>query len=230
MTITFLGLVALGWAIILPMSCQKLGRFCPLVTYATREIVSGSAGLSPLLVPHPWLWLCLCAAAALSLGVAAGWHWQRGGRSRRLRLKQVGTVSGLTIYPVKSCRGVAVKRAQVTKLGLRSGDICDRFWTVIRADGQMLSAKQETHLVLVSVICEHGYLTLNAPEMKPLRIPVEQPRTNPVWYCRYYGFIFLLPGKLCLSVYPSPPRFGYIQDFMWHVSVREDGTEVFSYF
>ncbi|XP_053164621.1 mitochondrial amidoxime reducing component 2-like isoform X2 [Hemicordylus capensis] len=152
--------------------------------------MAGPGGLSPLWVPplttSRLAWFCAAAAASLGLGVAAAaWRWQRG-RARR-RLLQVGTVSGLFIYPVKSCRAVAVNRAEVTELGLRSGDTRDRCWTVIKEGGYMLSAKEEPRLVLVSVTCEHGYLTLNAPEMKALRIPVELPRTNSVWNCRRFG-------------------------------------------
>ncbi|KAJ6666926.1 hypothetical protein lerEdw1_018928 [Lerista edwardsae] len=129
-------------------------------------------------------WFC-AAAAALGTAVAAVWRWRRA-RPRR-RPVRVGTVSGLFLYPLKSCRGVAVTRAEVTPLGLRSGDMRDRCWTVIHEDGRMLSAKQEPRLVLVSVTCEEGYLTLNAPEMKALRIPVKQPQTHSVWNCRRFG-------------------------------------------
>ncbi|KAH0622685.1 hypothetical protein JD844_025196 [Phrynosoma platyrhinos] len=62
-----------------------------------------------------------------------------------------------------------------------------RCWTVMKEDGEMLSAKQEPRLVLISVTCEDGYLTLNAPEMKALRIPIELPRTNSVRNCRCFG-------------------------------------------
>ncbi|KAM6467608.1 mitochondrial amidoxime reducing component 2-like [Liasis olivaceus] len=129
----------------------------------------------------------LCTVAALLFGVAVAWRWQRGRRSHRLRLKQVGTVADLFIYPVKSCRGVAVKRAEMTTLGLRSGKLRDRCWTVIKEDGHMVSAKKIPHIVLVTVSCEDDYLILNAPGMKTLQIPIELPRTNSIWNCTRYG-------------------------------------------
>lgn len=73
------------------------------------------------------------AAALLALGALAGvWRWAggrglAGGRRRRRRLQRVGTVLSLFVYPVKSCRGVAVGRAQVTPMGLRSGELRDRY-------------------------------------------------------------------------------------------------------
>lgn len=80
---------------------------------------------------RPAAWLLASTALALVAVVgaaAAAWRWHRGRRRRRrlLHLKQVGTVSGLFIYPIKSCRGAAVRQAQVTQLGLRSGDLRDR--------------------------------------------------------------------------------------------------------
>uniref|UniRef100_A0A8C6Y742 Molybdenum cofactor sulfurase middle domain-containing protein n=1 Tax=Naja naja TaxID=35670 RepID=A0A8C6Y742_NAJNA len=90
--------------------------------------MAGSAALAPSsglqLPPLPLAWIC--TAAALLSGIAAAWVWQRSRRSRRPRLKLVGTVAALFIYPVKSCRGVAVKRAEMTSLGLRGEKLRDR--------------------------------------------------------------------------------------------------------
>ncbi|XP_077196066.1 mitochondrial amidoxime reducing component 2-like [Paroedura picta] len=149
--------------------------------------MAGSAGLSPRgwpLLPR-FAWFCAVATAAgLALGAAAA-AWGR--RRTRGELVRVGSVSELFIYPIKSCRGVPVQRAEVTRLGLRKGDLRDRCWTVIKEDGRMLSAKQEPRLVLVSVTCEAGHLTLSAPGMKTLSIPVELPRTNSICSCRRFG-------------------------------------------
>ncbi|CAM2111231.1 unnamed protein product [Caretta caretta] len=63
----------------------------------------------------------------------------------------------------------------------------DRFWLLINEDGHMVTARQEPRLVLISVNCENGYLTLNAPEMKELRVLVKLSRKNPVHNCRLFG-------------------------------------------
>ncbi|ETE66663.1 MOSC domain-containing protein 2, mitochondrial, partial [Ophiophagus hannah] len=120
--------------------------------------------------------------------MAAAWYWRGRDRRRPLRLKQVGTVSRLFIYPIKSCKGVAVQQAEVTKLGLRDGDLRDRCWLVIKEDGHMVTARQEPRLVLVSITSQNGYLTLSAPEMKDCRIPVKLSTKNPVRNCRLFGF------------------------------------------
>lgn len=49
----------------------------------------------------------------------------------------------------------------------------------------MVTARQEPRLVLISVGSEDGCLTLEAPEMKKVCVPVKLPRKNPVLNCRY---------------------------------------------
>uniref|UniRef100_A0A8C8SFV1 Mitochondrial amidoxime reducing component 2 n=1 Tax=Pelusios castaneus TaxID=367368 RepID=A0A8C8SFV1_9SAUR len=148
---------------------------------------SGVLGGSGLPLPQPRAaWLGAAALALAALLGAAVWRWA-GRRAGGARLQRVGTVGGLFIYPVKSCRAVAVQRAEVTAMGLRSGDMRDRFWLVIKDDGHMVTARQEPQLVLVSVKCENGYLTLNAQEMKELRVPIKLSRKNPVHSCRLFG-------------------------------------------
>lgn len=86
----------------------------------------GALGLSLRAARPGWLWGA--AAALLALGALLGaWRWAGGRRRRRRRLQRVGTVLSLFVYPVKSCRGVAVRRAQVTPMGLRSGELRDRY-------------------------------------------------------------------------------------------------------
>uniref|UniRef100_A0A8D0E003 Mitochondrial amidoxime reducing component 2 n=1 Tax=Salvator merianae TaxID=96440 RepID=A0A8D0E003_SALMN len=136
---------------------------------------------------HGWAFWA-SATLALLAGLTV-WHWRRRRRTRRdrLRLRQVGTVSELYIYPVKSCRGLAVQSAEMTEMGLRCGDLRDRFWLVVKGDGHMVTARQEPRLVLISVASENGCLVLSAPEMKDHRVPVKLPRTNQLRNCRVFG-------------------------------------------
>ncbi|KFO81492.1 hypothetical protein N303_11445, partial [Cuculus canorus] len=80
-----------------------------------------------------------------------------------------------------------VRRARVTPLGLQSGELRDRFWLVTKEDGHMVTARQEPRLVLVSVGSENGHLTLEAPDMKKVCVPISLPRKNPVRNCRVFG-------------------------------------------
>ncbi|XP_053239114.1 mitochondrial amidoxime reducing component 2-like isoform X1 [Podarcis raffonei] len=136
-------------------------------------------------LPSSRLALFCASVAVVGLGAAAAWRWGR--RRARRELVRVGAVSSLAIYPVKSCQGLPLESAELTKLGVRSGDLRDRFWLVIKEDGHMVTARQEPRLVLVSVNCENGLLILNAPEMKELTIPITAPKNNPVKTCRVFG-------------------------------------------
>lgn len=96
----------------------------------------GTASSSPLArlgLPTPllpaqsrskWLGVAALGLAAVALGAVA---WRHARPRRRRRLQQVGTVAQLWIYPVKSCKGVAVNAAECTLMGLRSGHLRDRY-------------------------------------------------------------------------------------------------------
>ncbi|XP_066094039.1 mitochondrial amidoxime-reducing component 1 isoform X4 [Saccopteryx bilineata] len=152
-----------------------------------------SAALNLLRVPASRLpanprptWLAVAAAglAAVALGTVV---WRRARPRRRRRLQQVGTVAQLWIFPIKSCKGVAVSEAECTALGLRSGHLRDRFWLVIDETGNMVTARQEPRLVLMSLTCEGDTLTLSAVYMKDLSLPIKMPTTNSLFKCRVHG-------------------------------------------
>ncbi|XP_040594987.1 LOW QUALITY PROTEIN: mitochondrial amidoxime-reducing component 1 [Mesocricetus auratus] len=144
-------------------------------------------GFSAPRVPRQlrFTWL---GVAALGLAVALGTvAWRRVRPRRRRRLQQVGTVAQLWIYPVKSCKGVSVSEAECTAMGLRCGPLRDRFWLVINEDGNMVTARQEPRMVLVSLTYDNDTLTLSAAYTKDLLLPVTPPTTNPLVQCRVHG-------------------------------------------
>uniref|UniRef100_A0A8D1NEG4 Molybdenum cofactor sulfurase middle domain-containing protein n=1 Tax=Sus scrofa TaxID=9823 RepID=A0A8D1NEG4_PIG len=156
----------------------------------------GAAGSSPLVrlrlrlpaLLRPGLGLAALGLAAAALGAVA-WSRARSRRRRRQRrrLQQVGTVSQLWIYPVKSCKGVPVSEAECTALGLRRGHLRDRFWLVINKEGNMVTARQEPRLVLISPTCEGDTLTLSAAYTEDLQLPIKTPTTNAVHNCSVLG-------------------------------------------
>jgi uncharacterized protein YcbX len=76
-------------------------------------------------------------------------------------------VSGLYVYPVKACRGLAVSHARVTDRGLEH----DRRWMVVDAQGSFVSQRERSELALVNVaFAEAGYL-LDAPGKRQLSLP-----------------------------------------------------------
>ena len=93
-------------------------------------------------------------------------------------------VSGLAVYPVKSCRGVDLDEAVVGATGF---DL-DRQWMVVDADGRFLSQRQAPELAQIEVAVAGEGLTLSAPALPALTIPLRTPhgreRTVEVWQDR----------------------------------------------
>lgn len=59
-----------------------------------------------------------------------------------------------------------------------------RFWMVVKEDGHMVTARQEPRLVLVSITLENNYLTLEAPGMDQMVLPIKLPSSNKIYDCR----------------------------------------------
>ncbi|GAA4538997.1 MOSC domain-containing protein [Pseudonocardia xishanensis] len=83
-------------------------------------------------------------------------------------------VSSLHRYPVKSCRGESVAEAAVEPWGLAG----DRRWMVTDPEGTFVTARARPRLVLVHPVVDAGGLTLHAPGVEPLRVPV--PSIEPL--------------------------------------------------
>jgi uncharacterized protein YcbX len=78
-------------------------------------------------------------------------------------------VSELHTYPIKSCHGVALSEARVTPRGLEH----DRDYMVVRDDGAYLSQRQIPEMALVIPSLGEHAITLNAPGMEPVEIPLD---------------------------------------------------------
>jgi len=78
------------------------------------------------------------------------------------------TVSGLTIFPVKSCCGVDLKKAVLDTKGFKF----DRRWMIADSSGRFLTQREYPRLSLIGVKQGADRLTLNAPGMRTLNIPL----------------------------------------------------------
>lgn len=76
------------------------------------------------------------------------------------------TIAGLYVYPIKSCRGIALSRARVTPAGLQH----DREWMVVTPEGRFLTQRELPRLALVVPALDEGQLTLGAPGIGPLNV------------------------------------------------------------
>lgn len=91
------------------------------------------------------------------------------------------TIRSLHVYPVKSCRGIALERAEIAETGFRH----DRRWMVIGADGTFLSQRSHPELARVSTRLDRGRLILGAADRPPLEVvidaPIDDHRTVTIW-------------------------------------------------
>jgi uncharacterized protein YcbX len=60
--------------------------------------------------------------------------------------KLVGHVEELAIFPLKTCRGISLKRAKICKYGLKAGNLIDRFFATRQLNGVKTSAIQNLRL------------------------------------------------------------------------------------
>ena len=89
-------------------------------------------------------------------------------------------ISGVYVYPIKSCAGVAVQEAVVTETGLEF----DRAWMVVDAKGEFLTQRELPRMALIQPQLKHYEMVLRAPGMLALHIKldeVEAPVRVKVW-------------------------------------------------
>lgn len=77
-------------------------------------------------------------------------------------------LTGLTIYPIKSARGIALEESEVDQFGLRY----DRRWMVVDETGSFLSQRSHPRLALVVTSISNGTLQVDAPGMPTLETPL----------------------------------------------------------
>ncbi|KAF0293552.1 Mitochondrial amidoxime-reducing component 1 [Amphibalanus amphitrite] len=110
--------------------------------------------------------LLLAAAAVLAVSGLLAWRY-----SRRRHWVPVGTLSAISLYPLKSGAGLRCQHAQVTAFGLRSGPKLDRCLAVVCND-TILCAMSRRTIVLIKADLDDDSVTLSAPAMTPLRVPL----------------------------------------------------------
>lgn len=81
------------------------------------------------------------------------------------------TLTQLFIYPVKACRGIALREALVTETGLDVEGIGDREWVIVDQDLEFLSQRDLPQMALIETRLMADSLRLKAPGMLGLDIP-----------------------------------------------------------
>ncbi len=83
------------------------------------------------------------------------------------------SISSLTYYPIKACRGFDVDSSLVTRMGLDH----DRRMMVVTPDGHFLTQREHPRLALVTPTLDGGAVTLSAPNYDSLRVHIHSSGT-----------------------------------------------------
>jgi uncharacterized protein len=84
------------------------------------------------------------------------------------------SISGLFIYPIKSCKGISLPDAVVEERGLHY----DRRWMLVDDALTFMTQRNFPALSLIEVSLHKNSLTVNAPSMDTLSIPFEYNGRN----------------------------------------------------
>lgn len=80
-------------------------------------------------------------------------------------------ISRLLLYPIKGCRGISLRSADLSPTGLAVGDIGDREWVVVDDRGEFLSQRELPKMALIETRLTPSTLRVTAPGMLSLDIP-----------------------------------------------------------
>lgn len=76
-------------------------------------------------------------------------------------------ISALTIYPVKSMKGIALKQATLTRQGM----LCDRRWMVVTAGGRFITQRNLARMALVHTEMAGEGVKLSMPGCGAIVVP-----------------------------------------------------------
>ena len=85
-------------------------------------------------------------------------------------------LSGLYVYPIKSCAGISTTSAEVGATGL----LHDRRWMLVDGAGEFMSQRAHPRMALISTRLSDELLTVGAPGMPDLPIPLRQENGNQI--------------------------------------------------
>jgi hypothetical protein len=93
---------------------------------------------------------------------------------------RVIVLAELHVYPVKSCRGIALEEARLTEVGLEH----DREWMIVTPDGRFTTQRERPQLALVETRLTADALVLSATGHGSVSVPFDRagdPVEATVW-------------------------------------------------
>jgi uncharacterized protein len=85
-------------------------------------------------------------------------------------------LSGLYVYPIKSCGGIAVMESNVDERGLRH----DRRWMLVDEANRFISQRELPRMALIGVRIDADGLLVSGPGMPFLQVPFAPPDGTPL--------------------------------------------------
>lgn len=86
------------------------------------------------------------------------------------------TITGLYIYPVKSMKGIALDRAQLTAKGLLN----DRLWMVVNSTGRFVTQRENPRMALIKTSLNDNGVVLSMQGHGSITIPFDIRDAKPV--------------------------------------------------
>lgn len=83
------------------------------------------------------------------------------------------TLTSLTLYPIKSCAGIALKQAEVTVHGLAHEGVRDREWMVVDPEGVLVTQREYPAMALIVPRIVGDAVEVSAPGLPVLRLPID---------------------------------------------------------
>jgi len=96
-------------------------------------------------------------------------------------------ISGLFIYPIKSCAGTTLTHAQLATTGLRN----DRRWMLVNEQGGFVTQREQGRLALITPTLLGDGMHIDAPGMATLEVPGTsqlRPCSVTVWNDRCQAY------------------------------------------
>ena len=84
-------------------------------------------------------------------------------------------LSEITLYPIKSCAGIALQEATLTREGLMTQQIYDREWMVVDPAGRCVTQREFPRMALIVPRLKASTLELRAPGLDGLELDLAAP-------------------------------------------------------
>ena len=85
-------------------------------------------------------------------------------------------ISSLHVYPIKSCAGHDLSRAELDVRGIHN----DRSWMVVTESGSFLSQRTHPAMTRIQTALDDGHLSVSAPEMDDLTLEMNKARQSSI--------------------------------------------------